>query len=734
MPFLGFLIPWLGLLAVCAACAVLPAVRSGNALGAAELGALPLAVLSVWLLALCCAGCLGALGAALWVLAALGAAAAAGLAALLLGRRGAAGRGALVQALCCPGWLVAFGGSLALALLMAAKQPQFNAWDEFSFWGTAAKVLWQNDTLYTLVEHTNLAARSYSPALPVLGYTFTAFSRSFAPGMVYAGYGVLTFAVLGCVTGLAGANRRAAALGGAVAVLLPLAVEAAAPHQKLLAYATAYADQMLGVVCAGVLALWLALEKRSLGLRLAAAIPAVALLGMVKDVGLPLGLVAALAAGVDAALDARRLGRRSAPRRPWDFALLRGAAVFCLLAAAALAAYFGWAQHLAAALSQDRSDTGGSAGLSTVGMLTAGVRELLGVGRTEKFTHVLRSMVLAVFTRRVTVFGPGVLTVGAAALVLGCARWAARRRGRHAEGSAVTVLHRRPAQRVAGFAAVSLLGYAGYSFFQLLCYVYVFSDAEGRALASYPRYMGTWYLYWLLAALAFLQLQLQQQALPGPVRRALSAGQGAAAQQPAPRYILRGTLLLAALTAALGLVCALRISPARTALGMADADWAIQTDIQRRADQALAAAGGNAGHLRQTADLSDEKVLLISQWDDGGRWYRYDYALEPLALHRMPGDNTLLPFEPQAGADTRYHLYVPPAKLAAFLREHGITLLLLDVDDYDFRLSFAHLFSDGMAGYDTGSCCVYRVQYTHDAEEGVRFVPCIGADGEVLYE
>ncbi|MDQ9761409.1 hypothetical protein RFZ45_21540, partial [Acinetobacter baumannii] len=61
---------------------------------------------------------------------------------------------------------------MLLALFLAWQQPMPTQWDEFSFWATAAKVVKNNDALYTMVAQTNLEARSYPAALPVLSYLF----------------------------------------------------------------------------------------------------------------------------------------------------------------------------------------------------------------------------------------------------------------------------------------------------------------------------------------------------------------------------------------------------------------------------------------------------------------------------------------------------------------------------------------------------------------------------------
>lgn len=702
----SFLLMWLALAALCAFFACRQTVffrlfSKGSATLPAGLPAdvLPLTVLCAVVLVLVAAGCLQALRAGM-ILVLTAAALAAGLLVLAALRGATRGDGGLWRQLADlfgrPAWLLAFGGSLLLAGILAVSDPLFTQWDEFSFWGTAAKVVKQTDALYTAAG-TNLAARSYPPALPVLGYAFAFASPAFRPWLLLAGYGVLSFFVFGAVLGAvkaptifekklraapdttdgegvqrtARARRTAAAFGALALVLAPFAVESWYANQQLMAYTTAYADLMLGELCAGGIAVWYAATAAGplRGRRLAAALAAVAcvtaVLGLTKDVGLPLGLVIMLVCGLDCLAVSDR-------QTPLARRLGRAALVLAVLLAAAVLAYAGWSVHLAAALGQDRSQTGGSAQLSTVGMLAAGVRELLGIGRSEKFSAVLSAMLSAFFGRRVSVFGSGLGTLAALAALLGLAYWLAGHGAR---------------RRVVGFAAAAGAGYLGYTFFQLLCYVYVFSDVEGRNLVSYERYMSTYYLFWLLGALCLLLLC---------ARRARPA---------APRSLLATAAVLLAF-------CCLRIRPQQTLLARPATFWDMQTLIGQRAAQALAAAG--------TDDMQDEKVFLVSQWDTGARWYAYAYALEPLALLRLPGDATVLvpgETQPVSYADP---LCLDRQSMADFLQTNGCTLLLMDVDDDDFHREFAPLFSDGLAGFERGEVSVYRIVYE---ASGVRFVP-----------
>ncbi len=675
MAWVSFFAMWLTVLSLSLFFAVRGKKQMPSADGrthAADAG-IPLCVVCGVILVLVCAGCAGILRAGAWLLLACGLAAGAWLAVRMLRLRKEK-NDALTTALrgcLCPAWLTAFGGSAALAVLLGLRQPLFLQWDEFSFWGTAASAVWHNDALYTLVETTNLEARTYPPALPLLSYAFSFLAKSFEPWLLYAAYGVLSFSVFGTVVGLAGRRAAAAAFGALACVLTPFAVECWYDGQTLVSFSTSFADQMLGFLAAGGCAVWFGgsnghetpLRGGTYAAALCKTALVVAVLGFVKDVGLPLGLVVMLVCLLD------HFGNDFLRYKKNAGAWLRLAGVCAALAGAAVLAYAAWAKHMASALAIDRSETGGSAGLSTAGMLVSGVKELLGIDRTKRFAKILNAMISALFERRVTVFGTGVYTVAVIFAVLAAAFLLAPRGQR---------------RRAVYYGLASGAGFAGYWFFQLICYVYVFSAADGYALVSYARYMGIYYVFWLLGALAVL----------------LCAAKG--------RF---GGIGVISVACALLAVCALRMDFGDTLLERRPVTWETQTVVEQRADQAIQAAQATEG---------PDKVLLVSQWDDGGRWYRYAYALEPVPLYHAGGNNTIVPVE--GTTDEEYALRLDKTNIADFLRESGCTLLVADVLDYDFTTEFETLFTDGLAGYEDGSCHVYRVEYT-DGGYGVVFVP-----------
>lgn len=671
MAFASFLMMWLAVISLCLLFAVRPWTLKKAGLiqeNTAEpsTASLPLVVLCGMILTACTAGCFGLLqiGVGIILAAALGALLWTGYALYQAGPDAAKRR---LWGCLTPAWCIAFGGSLLLALFLAWQQPMPTQWDEFSFWATAAKVVKNNDALYTMVAQTNLEARSYPAALPVLSYLFQWIAPAFTPWLMYAAYGTLYFAVFGAMVGLLGKeNVRGAVFAALSCVLAPIAIESWYPQQTLVAYTTAYADLMLGLLTAGGCAVWMlasrgntngSLTGHDYGVALFQTALVILTLGLTKDVGLPLGLVVMFVCLLDHfACDFLRN-----PKDAKAWARLFG--VLLVLTAAAAISYLGWAAHMGTALGIDRSDTGGSAQMGTIEMVICGIQELLGINRSEKFAAVLSAMLGAFRGVRVSVFGNGLRTILAIGLILVLAFW----------------LEQKNKRRVVCYGLASGLGFVGYYFFQLICYVYVFSEADGLGLVSYERYMSTYYLFWLLGALCVLFC-------------AVRSG-----------HRFAGVSLVAVSLAVL-LLCSRSVQIHNTFLGRNETAWYTESLIQARADQASAVA--------QPRD----KVLLISQWDDSARWYRYAYALESVPLYHARGDNTIV----LPGTDGNYPLTLSADTIDDFMQKNGCTLLLLDVVDYDFWNEFRRLFTDEMEGFLQNGQAVYRLE----AADGMaRFVP-----------
>jgi hypothetical protein len=186
--------------------------------------------------------------------------------------------------------------SLLLYYLLMTKNAAFRVWDEFSFWGTAAKIVKQNNRLYTLFK-SSIKNNSYAPALPLFSYYLQFFSKTFSEYKVYLSYGISIAATMSVLfSNLSWKNfisTTILSLFGLVSLYsLRLGMEG------MPVYATSYADMQIGVIFAGAVLVWF-FSGESLEVRFFSMIPVLGMLVYIKDIGLVLAMIAIGAVAIE---------------------------------------------------------------------------------------------------------------------------------------------------------------------------------------------------------------------------------------------------------------------------------------------------------------------------------------------------------------------------------------------------------------------------------------------------
>lgn len=620
-------------------------------------GAAPLAVLCGGILWLCAAGYAGLLwaGGLLWY---LGGAAALGYSVWKIKQ---AGVKKALKRLLTPGFVLFLGGSVALYLVLCLRAPQFTFWDEFSFWGTASKLTTLHDTLYPAIESSMAGKLAYPPAIPLISYLFQFLSPVFCDWAAMAGYDVMLCACFGAVlSGLPVKKRRTGLFAGVLCLLLPVLFEAATLAGGLVfVYRTLLSETFLGCLFGAALAVWFSAKEKTGGTALRFAL-VLTVLCLTKDVGLVLTVAAALIAGADLLLF---------HRKNFHFYKLRGwlavIAALALLLLLAGTAYPGWNAYFGAAAAIDRTAGDGAAGLTMQGVLLNGFKELLGIGRSAQFTQVTGNMARAYFTEKVSLLGSGfTTTLGIFAV---CAlSFLARPKGKKAPAAV--------------FFCTGLAGLAGMMLFHLFAYVYVFDAASGLSLIDYGRYLGLYYLGWTLGAFSLLFT--------------------AAENRLGRTAVMGGAAAVIAICA-----CCAPLSHTLLAPGVAQSDQ--RQLVNLRASQAAGLCG------------SEDKVFLVSQFDDARRWYMYAHQLEPVRMLPMLGGTLIAPGSDMGTAPDQKE--VSPEQLRAWLKQQGCTYLLIDqAGEYDTQ-GYTALFTDGLRAYQQEGVRLYRAV----EKEGVLwFEPC----------
>lgn len=478
--------------------------------------------------------------------------------------------------------------SLAVIVLFAVRRPIFNEWDEFSFWGIAPKVVKTENQLYTY-NPGEMRVSTFVPGIIMLDYAFQFLGSVFVPWKVYAAYDILFFAVFAAAISMLGRRHwHIAVPAAAVLTLVPYMVSV---YQRGIyvqtTYMNAYSDIPMGLLFGAGLVLYFAPRKKT-PILMTGAVLAVTASCLSKDMGFALCLIAAAIICFDLLF----VQKEDVP----FFRLkgLGGKLCWCAsLVGAPLAAFFGWAAHMSVVLGSNRFDIGGSADMGMVQMVTTGIAELLGIGRTQKFTDIMELMKSAFFNTRLTMF-----SVGAPDSTL----------GRIFNGSGfITVLlilsillaafllgDKRMRVRTAWTALWSTLGFAAFYIFTGFTYVYVFKEELAYGLGDYNRYIYPYYAGWLVFAVTMLCASLKN-AKPGSL----------------------GTLFLLALCGGCIWRADAYLQPQLTVLDYPDSHYAgrrLQVEQVEAAKHYL---------------TRDDKVFIVSMTQQGVGWFQLYYEFYP---------------------------------------------------------------------------------------------------------
>lgn len=548
------------------------------------------------------------------------------------------------QTLTTPGIALFLGGTAFFWVLFFVLQPMFTQWDEFTAWGLAPKMVVEQGAFY-VANPVNLKASFTYPATSLITFLFQPFG-TWVEWACLAALDTLALACVAAATALPRQRWYSGVLVFAAGVLLPFFFRDPTPGAYATQYVNAMADLPMAMLFGGTLCLYLGTAGRR-GVFWLTALP-LALLTLTKDICFAYGLMAAFLIGLD-----RLVCTAGTFRRRLGQALLQAGG----LAVVVVAAFVSWSRYTAAVTpTADTAASVGSEGLSYGAVLAGGVRQLLGIGRDEKFAQIMAAMGDAFFTRRICLLGGGVMAVLAITMVAAAA-WLAADRG--TARRSILVMH-------LAFAFCFAALYA----FHLILYYYNFSDLEGLALKDYDRYLAPYYQAWMLTMLCRLA--------------------GAA----------RGKLGRGALAGAVAVILAVfcwRGIPAAGFWTDADSLYTLRADVQRRAET-----------MNTVLDWPD-RVLVLSQGDDATRWYYYRYELTAQVVNGFGGFYGRLG-ETQDRWDSDFMNLVEsenwtlyksqavcvPETLVAYMAEKDCDYLLIDrADDYLER-SFSPLFEGGL--------------------------------------
>lgn len=318
-----------------------------------------------------------------------------------------AGARAVRDAMGSAGFWLFLGGAAFLWVLFGILQPMFTQWDEFTAWGLAPKMVAERAALY-VADPVNLTASFTYPATSLLSYLFQRTPGQFSEWQCMAAIDILALAALAPATVLPRARWGQGILVFAVGAVLPFFFSTAPAGTASTVYQNAMADLPLAALFGGSLCLYYAGGGRRTCFY-ATALP-LAMLAMTKDIGLAYGLIAVFVIGIDQLFGTAWPAEGVTPRHVGG-RFLRTA----VLAVPVLAVFLSWSRYTAAMAPDSGAATVGSGQMGYGAVLSGGIRQLLGIGREERFAQIMQAMGQAFFTRKVCLVGAPVMVV---ALVL----------------------------------------------------------------------------------------------------------------------------------------------------------------------------------------------------------------------------------------------------------------------------------------------------------------------------
>jgi hypothetical protein len=578
-------------------------------------------------------------------------------------------RRALAARLLPPSALVFWLLTLAFGIYFSIRKPMFSLYDEYSFWGTAAKLTSTQDVLFAEAKIGWPWQATQNCGLITLSYFFQLFGK-FAAWKVHLTYDILLFACFAAVVGTMKWNNYSLAFPMAISCWLTPFVFSVAERQIYVChvYMLAYGDIPAGVVFGGAVAFWLALRKQKGPYW--ALLPVLALAANIKSNTFVLSLAAAGIVAVDIVLFNEKA--------PWR----KGIAVRLGKAAGAFSAPMGlyaiWSRYtLSLAL---KNAEGGGFGVTDQDLITvafSGIKMLLGMPvdayyeqRRERFMDYARQIWNAFFGLKVTMLGTGVRVV----LIMGViALWA--------------ILLVPGWRRKIQFALVwglTAACFAGYNFMLLLSYAFIFNDVSGTGLVDYNRYLCAFYLGWFLITLSLLCL---------------------AARETRWRLLGGGSILGLACLLMLGMY--LYIHPQLSVIGYDSAEFAEARGCQREVEAVVDAIEVDPS---REGKMEEQRLFLITQGDDGQRWFQFSYEFLPVMLQYgstfLGGGGGTYGTPENYDQSMYYHAYSTD-DFFAYLHENCDYLFIENIDDI-FSDSYAELFGDIRSNAPRGMA-LYRV-------------------------
>lgn len=551
-----------------------------------------------------------------------------------------------------PGVVLFILFSLGITFWFAYRQPMFSTWDEFSFWGTAHKLVKINEALYTFYE-SSMIGTTTPPALSVLAYIFQFFAAGFSEWVCYVAYDIMYFA---CFSALIAKFKwkdfPVAALGyitGFFSIYLFRIYTKLIYLEPL--YMCTLADIPLGVMFAACFIIYFNTKDKVKGVL--CVLPSIIMLTLIKDMGFAFANIIVMMIFFDLLVskDVVKIGKI----KGFFAKVILTFTVF----AANILAFMSWTIHMASAMEVNRFELGGEANMGMAEMVITGLTQLFSSQPIEKFSIIKQTMIDAFFDYKIMFFGTGLTAV----LVIGVIFLLA------------IIFLKENNDRLKAFMVwlTSAIGFVGYYIFHIFLYVFIFKD-NGYGLTSYSRYMASYYTGWFLLAVAVLLWACYKNRNKILPKLAVFA--------------------ICALVTGIFFIC---VSPLNAFDGYDEISFSTHKTIKAKAES-----------IKDVVEEGD-RIYCISIGDNGERWFIYTFELASNVIYRDFPQLQIENFESEAQRVECQKAFF------AYLKEHDVTNLIIDIPGRQLQEFLSEYidynFNDEMTTADT---CYFDIEYKDD--------------------
>lgn len=548
---------------------------------------------------------------------------------------------------CTPGIVFFFVISIVFYITLRIKNPYFAVWDEFSFWGTAAKSVFVERQLYTFF--TTSIPLSYPPSLPLWSFFVQFFGGTFSEWKAYLAYDILMMSVMTMLFARIKWKNIASILALSFFSVAILYVFWWTFEGRVL-YCTTYADIPIGVVFGGsVLGYFLAGDNKAM--RWLVPLAGITTLAFIKDTGMALGLIAAGVIAVDMVLSKDYPFETFLRSKKKWLRLIYPLTLF----AAAVFAYLLWNAHFSAHTLLER----------TPNPYPYSFFELLA-GKDDYFIEMMRRMTDALFVEQIVTFGTTfemILVLTILPIVIGLFTGDKKR-----------------FIRITVFSLLMAAGFIAYYYFHAYLYTTVFTYRDYN-LTGYGRYLSSHAAGWVIAVggICFSEL--------------------AAATPRLKKFNFAPAIAIVLLLACSNMFF-LNVHPDqyvftsyKVELGLHGIRQQMQ-DVYARYEDAL---------------TEDDRVYFVCQESNGGEYFYFNYEWIPTITIRAKGTGDFVspdtPDEDLQGYQTQVGLN----DFIDHLRETETTLVYVYHIDHYFFYEMRPIFTDWLTGAVDKTVFLYLV-------------------------